>query len=85
MSITLEKRLQIDANSLRQSHHEGEIRTLGWIPGDKNPADGLTRAKLISANHPLRQVMRTNTVSNDALGWASKIVPNKKHEKKENA
>jgi len=84
MSNTLEKRLQIDANSLRHSHHKGEIRTLGWIPGDKNPADGLTRAKLISATHPLRQVMRTNTISNNLVGWSSKIVPYQEHEKKEN-
>lgn len=70
-SSTLEKRLQIDAHSLRQSHKNGEITTLAWIPGNINPADGLTRAKLLPETHPLRKVLETNTITCDPLGWTS--------------
>ena len=40
---TLEKRLQIDAYALRQSHHKGELYSLAWIPSDQNIADALTK------------------------------------------
>ena len=40
---TLEKRLLIDVSALHQSHYIGELRSIGWISGKNNPADGLTR------------------------------------------
>lgn len=67
---TLEKRLQIDVSALRESHMRGEIRTIGWIPGSKNPADGLTRDKIVNSHHPLIQLMKTNSITIEATGWA---------------
>ncbi len=49
---SLEKRLQIGAFALRESHCREEIRHFGWIPGIENPADGLTRLRLLSDLHP---------------------------------
>jgi len=51
-SATLEKRLQIDAHALRESHSKGELRYLAWIPGSQNFAEGLTKS-LINTSHPL--------------------------------
>ena len=67
---TLEKRLQIDVNALRQSHSVGEIRCIGWIPGHLNPADGLTRERCIDGNHALFRLMKSNEVIIQAEGWA---------------
>lgn len=59
-SNTLEKRLQIDASALRESHKNGEMRTFGWISSGMNPSDGLTRDSLLKESHPLRTIMSTN-------------------------
>lgn len=67
-SATLEKRLQIDAHALRESHEKGELRYLAWIPGKENIADGLTK-ELANENHALLQVMRTNKLHLNPNGW----------------
>ncbi len=54
-ATTLEKRLQIDASAIQQSHKTGEIRMMGWIPGSSNPADGLTRENILSEIAPIAQ------------------------------
>ena len=51
-ATTSEKRLQIDINALRQSYQLGEMHYFGWIPGEQNVADGLTKG-LIDRSHPL--------------------------------
>jgi len=68
----LEKRLQIDVYAIRESHERGELRTLSWIPGKQNVADGLTKG-LVSMEHPLRKLMTSNEISINAEGWASKM------------
>ena len=68
---TTEKRLQIDAASVRQAIRRGEIRNIGWIPGTENPADGMTRKKLPNEAHPLSVLMRTNKFKVKPNGWIS--------------
>ena len=72
-SGTAEKRLQIDAAAIRQSYDRGELRCLGWIPGEENPADGLTKCVIPPDNHPLIQIMNTNLVKFKPQGWAEKL------------
>lgn len=52
-SGTIEKRLQIDAATLRQSLRTGELNAAGWLPGNQNPSDGLTRDSVLKHDHPL--------------------------------
>ena len=68
-AATLEKRLQIDVAALRESHSLGEIHRLGWIPGSTNPADGLTREKILENEHPLMLLMKNNKIVVHAEGW----------------
>ena len=68
---TLEKRLLIDVSALRQSHYIGELRSIGWINGKENPADGLTREVLLKEDHPLKKMMRSNFYKVQPTGWAS--------------
>jgi len=66
---TLEKRLQIDAFALRQAQNRGDFRRLGWIEGNSNPTDGLTRKDPLPDPHPLIVLMETNTLKICASGW----------------
>ena len=68
---TLEKRLQIDAHALRESHLKGELRILAWIEGKDNVADGLTKS-LINSKHPLWKLITTNKLETKPQGWVSK-------------
>ena len=70
-SGTLEKRLQIDAATLRQSLVTGELQSAGWIPGNQNPADGLTRDEVLKNDHPLIRIMMTNKVTWKESGWVT--------------
>jgi hypothetical protein len=65
---TMEKRLQIDASSLRESHARGEFRTLAWIPGHENPADALTKGP-VADGHALLKLMESNKLSINPRGW----------------
>ena len=67
-SNTLKKRLQIDFNALRESHSNGELRYLAWIPGFQNPGDGLTKG-LLGKKHPLWNAMTSNCISITPEGW----------------
>lgn len=42
-SHTTEKRLMIEITTAREAYDTDEISNVGLIPGDKNPADGLTK------------------------------------------
>ena len=44
-----EKRFIIDVICLRQSYKRREIAKVKWINGDSNPADTITKSKLLSA------------------------------------
>lgn len=59
---TSEKRLQIDAAALRESYIRGEISAFAWVPGYQNPADGLTKDKILSQEHPLRKLIKDNKI-----------------------
>lgn len=50
---TSENRFQIDGSAIKQAYTNGEITKIGWVCGDENPADGLTRKKILTPNHPL--------------------------------
>ena len=65
---TLEKRLQIDAHALRESYARGELRSIAWIPGTENVADGLTKG-LIGSSHPLWKLIVSNKLCVAPLGW----------------
>ena len=67
---TLEKRLQIDAHAFLESHLKGELRTLAWIEGKDNVADGL-RKGLINSKHPLRRLITTNKLEIKPQRWVS--------------
>ena len=70
-SATLEKRLQIDAHALRESHEKGELRYLAWIPSKQKLADGLTK-ELAEEKHSLVQTMRSNKLNLTPNGWVEK-------------
>lgn len=72
---TREKRLQIDINSLRESHTSGEMRHIYWIPGSQNIADALTK-DVISASHALWTLMKTNRIHITPSGWNMKVINN---------
>lgn len=65
---TMEKRLQIDVNALRESHDRKELRCLSWISGHENYADGLTK-DTFSPDHLLWQLMKTNKLDIHPQGW----------------
>ena len=75
---TLEKRLQIDVHSIRQSYRRGEIYSLSWISGKTNPADGLTKGP-ISASHPLWRLMVTNQYKTEPSGWVRQVPIRPRH------
>ena len=75
---TLEKRLQIDVHSIRQSYRRGEIYSLSWISGKTNPADGLTKGP-ISASHPLWCLMITNRYKAEPSGWVRQVPIRPRH------
>ena len=65
---TTEKRLQIDVQSLREAQDRQELRSLAWVPGTENIADGLTKG-IVKDSHPLWQLMKTNTINISPQGW----------------
>ena len=67
-SATLEKSLQIDAHALRESHCNGELRYLAWIPGTQNVSDGLTKG-LVGSSHSLWRLITTNKLFIQPQGW----------------
>lgn len=60
-SSTMENFLQIDANKLRESHSNGDVIYLAWIPGSQNVSDGLTKG-LIYREHTLCKLMTNITI-----------------------
>ena len=68
-SSTLEKLLQIDVNSIRQSQDNVELRKLGWIPRTSTYSDGLNKM-MIKKSHPLWTLLNSNTLKVSEKGWA---------------
>lgn len=65
---TLEKRLQIDVYSIRESLDNKELESLSWIPESDNPADSLTKFKL-STESILWKIMKDNKIDISPTGW----------------
>jgi hypothetical protein len=72
LSATLEKRLQIDAFALQESHLRGELRSLLWIPSEQNCADALTKESYLEGS-ALRRLMATNKLEAQPTGWVQHI------------
>jgi hypothetical protein len=73
LSNTLEKRLRIDAYALQESHRNGELTALLWIPSAQNVADALTKENW-QKDSALRKLMRTNRFEVEATGWCTPSV-----------
>lgn len=67
-AATLKKRIQLDVHALRESHTNGELRNIEWIPGTQKVSDGLTKG-IINSDHPLWQLMVSNKLRIKATGW----------------
>lgn len=65
---TTEKWLQIDIHALRKSYSKGELDRIGWISGDSNPADEMTKVSKLKSN-PLTRLMTSNFFHIDGTGW----------------
>ena len=63
-----EKRLLIDIACLRQSYRNGDLANLGWIKGEHNVADALTKDK---ANNSLHDVLRNHKLHFEVQQWIS--------------
>jgi hypothetical protein len=59
LGTTREKRLIINVMCLRQAYERREIAEVKWIKGESNPADSITKLKLINA---LKRLINTNTI-----------------------
>jgi hypothetical protein len=68
LGSTLEKRLQIDAAALQESHVNCELRSLYWISSSKNCADALTK-ELCQADSALMTMTQTNRLQVSPTGW----------------
>lgn len=70
---TLEKRLQIDVNGIRQSFGRGDLRNVTWISGNTNIADGLTKG-LINSDHVLWKLLTHNSLPVQRHGWVQRSI-----------
>ena len=68
--VTTEKRLQIDIYALRQSYKNSELSGIGWIPGDDNIADLLTKFSSYAKSTLLKD-MFDNKINTKMIGWAT--------------
>ena len=80
---TVEKRLQIDIHSVKESLKKGELKSLSWFPGILNPSDGLTKG-IINDNHPLWKIITKNKFSIPQQGWVTNEFKYFEKEKKSN-
>jgi hypothetical protein len=69
LGTTREKRLMIDLMCIRQAYERREIAEVRWIPGDKNPADAMTKHK---GNKALDKIIETNEIDIEAAGWVER-------------
>lgn len=65
---TSEKRLQIDIFELRESYAAGDMQRLSWIPGVGNPADALTREKVMPTSPITKNELQQSGNSIRGLG-----------------
>lgn len=72
LNTTSEKRLLIDLSMLRESYERREIADVFWIPGDQNPADGLTKKSPCKA---LENLITTNKISITPSAWIERDEP----------
>jgi len=63
-SHTTEKRLMVEITAAREAYNRHEISTVGLVPGEVNPADGLTKSGICKPlDDLLAYSMDTTTVS----------------------
>ena len=79
LNTTTEKRLLIDLSLLRECYERNEIAEVFWIPGDQNPADGLTKKNACKA---LENLMSTNKVDISPKAWIERDSPSWSNNKK---
>ncbi len=72
LNTTTEKRLLIDLNMLSQCYERRKIVEILWIPGDQNPADGLTKHNACNA---LKKLMQTNQIKVTPNAWIERDPP----------
>ena len=65
---TLERRIQIDAHALRQSHERGELASISWIQSGEIVADALTKT-LLNESHILYDLLPDKTLRINPQGW----------------
>ena len=61
LGTTKEKRLMIDIMALREAYERGNVDDVRWINGRDNPADLLTKAKVV--NPQLTTFVNNNEVT----------------------
>ncbi|KAI0996966.1 hypothetical protein K3495_g11217 [Podosphaera aphanis] len=71
LGTTNEKRLMIDIMCLQQAYERREITEIIWIPGDKNPADAMTKEKE-KCSKALRNLVDENKIELEPYGWVQR-------------
>ena len=69
LGTIVEKRLIIDIICLRQAYERREITEVKWIKGESNPADLMTKGKLLNA---LKRLIDTNTLEMEVKEWVER-------------
>ena len=68
-TITTEKRLMIDLKVVKDSYHRNELRNIGFIRSENNPADALTKVKKCPV---LDQVLADSALHHRIEQWIDK-------------
>ena len=71
LNTTAEKRLMIDVMCLREAYERREIAEIVWIPGEKNPADAMTKDPTKGCP-ALRILIDSNTIDLSASAWVER-------------
>lgn len=58
---TLERRLQIVVQELRDSYRKEDVKRIGWIPGSNHAADVLTK-EILTTKTAVSNMMKDNEV-----------------------
>ena len=69
-SHTTEKRLMIEVTAAREAYNRHEISNVGLVPGDGNPADGLTKPSSCQALH---EIMKNGVDDTKVTQWIYRL------------
>ena len=67
LSQTTERRLQIDLEMLREAYENRDLTSVGWIPGEENPSDDLTKPE--KRNGSLAKLIQSNKFDPQCVSW----------------